>query len=112
MLLTWGYLQYRIVRQYRLRLGGGGPGLDTLPVQIVTEGPYRYVRNPIYLGQLIFMAGLFAALRSWAALALLIFHLPWFHLHVLKDEEQLEAHFGTSYREYKQRVKRWIPGVI
>lgn len=86
--------------------------MDTLPEQIVTQGPYRYTRNPIYLGQLIFMAGLWVGFRSWVALALCIFHLPWFHLHVVKDEARLEERFGESYREYKRRVKRWIPGII
>jgi len=112
LLLAWGYLQYRMVRQYRLRLGGGGPGVDTLPDRIVTEGPYRFMRNPIYLGQLIFMAGLAVSFRSWVALALFVFHLPWFHFHVVQDEAQLEERFGASYREYKRRVKRWIPGVV
>lgn len=112
LLLAWGYLQYRWVRQFRLRLGGGGPGVDTLPERIVTEGPYRFTRNPIYLGQLIFLAGLAVSFRSWAALGLFAFHLPWFHLHVVKDEAQLEERFGDSYREYKRRVKRWIPGIV
>ena len=58
LLLAWGYLQYRLVGRYRLRLGGGGPGMQAPPQRIVTQGPYRYVRNPMYLGHLIFLAGL------------------------------------------------------
>ena len=112
LILAWGYLQYRLIRQYRLRLGGGGPGVDTLPERIVTGGPYRYTRNPIYLGQLIFMAGLAVTLRSWAALALFAVHVPWFHMHVLADEVQLEKRFGTEYLEYRNRVKRWLPGLL
>ena len=37
--------------------GGGGPGIEKPPDRIVTDGAYRYVRNPMYLGHLIFMAG-------------------------------------------------------
>src|SRR5258706_5423920 len=112
ILLLWGYLQYRLVGAYRQRLGGGGPGIDVPPDRIVAEGPYRYVRNPMYLGHLIFMLGLAIAFSSWPALALFAFHASWFHRRVLKDEARLELRFGEPYRAYKARVKRWIPGVV
>lgn len=110
--LLWGYLQYRLVGRDRRARGGGGPGIGTPPERIVTDGAYRYLRNPMYLGHLIFMAGLAITLSSWFALALLIFHAGWFHYRVLSDEQRLEAHFGEPYRAYKMRVKRWIPGVL
>ena len=112
ILLLWGYLLYRLVGSYRLRLGGGGPGIDVPPDRIVAEGPYRYLRNPMYLGHLIFMLGLAVTFSSWPALALFAFHAIWFHRRVLKDEARLEARFGEPYRAYKTRVKRWIPGVL
>ena len=56
-LLAWGYLQYLLVGRFRNRLGGGGPGFGVPPDRIVEDGPYRYVRNPMYLGHLIFMLG-------------------------------------------------------
>ena len=111
-LLLWGYLQYRLVGIYRLRHGKGGPGLEVPPEHIVTQGPYRYVRNPMYLGHLIFMLGLALTFRSWAALALFGFHIVWFHRRVLSDEVHLEAKFGTLYCDYKARVKRWVPGIV
>jgi hypothetical protein len=111
-LLLWGYLQYRLVGHYRSQMGGGGPGVDTPPDRIVEIGPYRYLRNPMYLGHLIFMAGLAITFRSFAATALLAFHVVWFHLRVLEDERHLEQIFGASYLDYKSRVKRWIPGVL
>jgi hypothetical protein len=111
-LLAWGYLQYRLIGTYRVSRGGGGPGLDVPPDRIVDEGPYRYVRNPMYLGHLIFMLGLAITFRSWIALALLLFHMVWFHRRVLRDEAHLEERFGAPYLAYKTRVKRWIPGVL
>ena len=111
-LLAWGYLQYRLVGNYRLREGGGGPGISIPPERLVTVGPYRFCRNPMYLGQLIFLAGLAAALHSWVAAAVFAFHAVWFHRRVRDDEARLAALFGDPYREYLARVKRWIPGLL
>jgi len=111
-LLAWGYVQYRLVGNYRLRLGRGGPGVDVPPESIVEQGPYRYVRNPMYLGHLIFMLGLALVLRSWVAAALFAYHAVWFDRRVIADEARLAMLFGASYLEYKARVKRWIPGVF
>lgn len=111
-LLALGYLQYRLVGNYRLREGGGGPGIKLPPERLVTGGPYRFCRNPMYLGHLIFLAGLALALQSWPAAAVGVFHLAWFHRRVREDEARLAALFGTPYLEYRARVKRWIPGVL
>jgi hypothetical protein len=111
-LLLWGYLQYRLVGQYRLTLGGGGPGISTPPERLVIGGPYRYTRNPMYLAHLIFMAGLALVFRSWAGVALLAFHIIWFHRRVCSDEARLAELFGESYRLYRRTVKRWIPWLI
>src|SRR5258706_15373944 len=112
LLLVWVYLQYRLVGRYRVVNGGGGPGLEVPPKWIVIEGPYRYTRNPMYLGHLIFMAGLAVSFTSGLAAALLAFHAVWFHRRVLKDEARLEGLFGSPYLAYKSQVKRWIPGVL
>jgi len=111
-LLAWGYLQYRLVGRYRLQLGGGGPGMAAPPKRIVAQGPYRYTRNPMYLGHLIFMSGL--ALTFWSpfALLLLVLRAAWFQYRVMGDEARLEATFGAEYTAYRAQVKRWIPGVL
>ena len=110
--LAWGYLQYRLVGNYRSREGGGGPGISVPPERLVSGGPYRYCRNPMYLGHLIFLAGLAFALDSWPAAALFVFHAVWFDRRVREDEARLSALFGDRYREYLARVKRWIPGLF
>jgi len=111
-LLAWGYLQYRLIGNYRSREGGGGPGLSIPPERLVTGGPYRFCRNPMYLGHLIFLAGLAFALDSWLAAAVLVFHAAWFDRRVRDDEGRLTALFGDPYREYLARVKRWVPGLL
>ncbi|OGA44275.1 MAG: hypothetical protein A3G26_11120 [Betaproteobacteria bacterium RIFCSPLOWO2_12_FULL_65_110] len=110
--LVWGYLQYRLVGRYRLRLGGGGPGVAVPPERIVAQGPYRYVRNPMYLGHLIYMLGFTLTFQSWLGLGLLAFHVVWFQRRVLEDEAQLQRLFGDPYRVYMAQVKRWIPGIL
>ncbi len=111
-LLAWGYLQYRLAGNYRLKEGGGGPGISIPPERLVTGGPYRFCRNPMYLGHLIFLAGIAAALHSWLAAAVFVLHAAWFDRRARDDEARLSALFGNRYREYLARVKRWIPGLL
>lgn len=111
-LLVGGYLQYKLVGRYRLGRGGGGPGMKTLPDRLVTGGPYAWTRNPMYLGHLIFLAGLALTLRSELAAALFVASVVYFHVRVKKDEKRLRELFGEAYAAYCGRVKRWIPGVL
>jgi protein-S-isoprenylcysteine O-methyltransferase Ste14 len=111
-LMAWGYLQYKLVGRYRGPRAGGGPGMETMPERILESGPYRFTRNPMYLGHLIFMVGL--AITFWSAFAaiLLAARAVWFHCRVLSDEKRLQAEFGAAYDAYRARVSRWIPYVF
>ena len=111
-LLAWGYLQYRFVGNFRTKLGGGGPGIAIPPDRIVEQGIYRWVRNPMYLGHLIYFAGVVLVLGSWIAAVVFLFHVAWFQRRVREDERHLEALFGEPYRDYCRRVKRWVPLVL
>jgi protein-S-isoprenylcysteine O-methyltransferase Ste14 len=111
-LMAWGYLQYRLVGGYRLPQAGGTAGMDVPPEQIVTTGPYRHTRNPMYLGHLIFLAGLAITFWSWFALIILAARATWFQRRVLQDEARLAKIFGADYTDYCARVKRWIPGLF
>ena len=111
-LLLWGYLQYRLVGSYRLPLAGGSPGMDVPPQRVISLGPYRFTRNPMYLGHLIFLLGLALTFWSWFAVVILGGRALWFHRRVLQDEQRLEGIFGAEYAAYRGRVKRWIPGIL
>jgi protein-S-isoprenylcysteine O-methyltransferase Ste14 len=111
-LLVWGYLQYLLVGGYRLPRAGGSPGMDVPPGRIISRGPYRFTRNPMYLGHLIFLLGVSLTFWSWFALIVLAGRAYWFHRRVLGDEERLEQIFGAEYTAYRSRVKRWIPGIL
>jgi protein-S-isoprenylcysteine O-methyltransferase Ste14 len=70
------------------------------------------MRNPMYLGHLVFFAGLALVLRSWFGAAVLVLHAVWFDRRVRADERHLAGIFGEPYRDYCRRVKRWVPGIL
>lgn len=111
-LMIWGYLQYHLCGLYRIRYGGGGPGLETPPERLVSTGPYAYSRNPMYLGHIIFLIGLTLTLESWLAALITIIVAFWFHARVLGDEKKLIERLGEPYVNYLMSVKRWIPGLL
>lgn len=106
-LMALGYGLYKLCGMYRTRKGGGGPGLENPPHTLVETGVYAWIRNPMYLGHIIFMMGLIVLFSSWAAVALLAFHLWWFHQRVLEDEKHMRATFGRQFDQYASRVRRW-----
>ncbi len=76
---------------------------------LALEGPYRFTRNPMYLGMALIQGGL-ALLGNalWPLLALV--PVLWIiRTQVIdKEERYLEAKFGSEYRAFKSRVRRWI----
>jgi protein-S-isoprenylcysteine O-methyltransferase Ste14 len=112
LLMVWGYLQYRLCGQYRIKRGGGGPGMDTPPDRLVTTGIFAYTRNPMYMGHIIFLIGMALTFRSMLAAILALATAIFFQPRVLRDERQLTARFGEAYVDYLRKVKRWIPGIF
>jgi len=76
---------------------------------IVTDGPFRYSRNPLYLGLALILAAIGIGLDSLWVLAMLAPALVVIRYGVIAREERyLEAKFGDAYRRYKARVRRWL----
>jgi protein-S-isoprenylcysteine O-methyltransferase Ste14 len=76
---------------------------------IVERGPYRFTRNPIYLGMLLGLIGLAIAFDSlWLLLMLVPFALTVRYGVVAREEAYLERKFGDVYRSYRARVRRWL----
>ena len=91
--------------------GKGTPALFDPPREFVATGPYRFVRNPMYVGGLLLLGGFGLALRSRSVLLLTVFGAVLAHLFVvLVEEPGLERRFGDSYRRYRRSVNRWLPG--
>jgi protein-S-isoprenylcysteine O-methyltransferase Ste14 len=77
--------------------------------QLITSGPFRFTRNPLYLGgNVLIFAGASLLLGSPIGLLLTIIHLPLMDRFIQREEKQLEQAFGQEWRDYKRRVRRWI----
>jgi protein-S-isoprenylcysteine O-methyltransferase Ste14 len=90
--------------------GRGTPAVWDPPVVFVCKGPYRFVRNPMYLAIVGILLGETLFFRSmilaWMALGFAV----GFHLFVVFYEEPaLRQRFGASYEHYCSHVSRWLP---
>jgi protein-S-isoprenylcysteine O-methyltransferase Ste14 len=76
---------------------------------IVETGPYRFTRNPIYLGMFLGLFGLAIAFNSlWLLSTLVLFALVIRYGVVAREEAYLERKFGDAYRGYRARGRRWL----
>lgn len=76
---------------------------------LVLEGPFRFSRNPIYLSGIILLFGialLLGSLITFVFPTVLLLILEWLYIPI--EERMLEDTFGSSYLDYKTRVRRWI----
>jgi protein-S-isoprenylcysteine O-methyltransferase Ste14 len=95
------------VRNFRLAGTTVVPGEPS--TALVKTGPYRFTRNPIYIGFVLAYFGLSIMLTSLWVLLLLIPVLMVLQRGVVeREEDYLEQQFGDGYRKYKVRVPRWL----
>jgi protein-S-isoprenylcysteine O-methyltransferase Ste14 len=91
-------------------VGKGTPAPFDPPCRLVVRGPYRFVRNPMYLGAALALGGAALFYRSWHLLAYMALFLLFSHLFVVGYEEPtLRSSFGEEYEGYCRRVRRWWP---
>lgn len=93
-------------------IGGGTPAPIAPPKTLVVRGLHRFVRNPMYIGVLLIIAG--QAWLFWSkALCIYVASVGLaFHLFVMTYEEPtLRKQFGQSYERYRAAVPRWIPRI-
>lgn len=80
-----------------------------IPTVLVTDGPYRLTRNPMYLGFVIMLLG-----AAWGVGTLPMFFAPGAFFLIIRwiyipyEEERMERIFGQGYLDYKRRVRRWL----
>ncbi len=76
---------------------------------LVTSGPFRFSRHPLYLGGNLFMfLGAVIGLGSRSGLALMVINLVAVDVMARREEKQLEQRFGDEWRRYAARTHRWL----
>jgi protein-S-isoprenylcysteine O-methyltransferase Ste14 len=91
-------------------IGKGTPAPFDPPRKLVVRGPYRYVRNPMYIGAALALCGAAIFYRSIPLLAYLgVFLIATGAFVLWYEEPTLARLFGEDYRVYRTRVRRWLP---
>jgi protein-S-isoprenylcysteine O-methyltransferase Ste14 len=107
VLLAGAWLMFTALTQFRSV--GTSPNPTQATTALAFDGPYRLTRNPMYLGMTLLLVG-FASVGN--ALWPLIAAIPavWIIQTqvILREEAYLEAKFGSPYRDYQARVRRWL----
>ncbi len=82
---------------------------------LITTGPFAYVRNPLYLGNMLMYVGIGVmskALFPWLMIAALTYFFLQYSLIVSLEEEHLGAAFGEEYQRYRASVPRFFPKLV
>jgi protein-S-isoprenylcysteine O-methyltransferase Ste14 len=80
-----------------------------VPTKLVSSGPFRFTRNPLYLTLVLIEAALGLIVRStWFLIAAAALLVLLDRLVVRREERVILEHFGDAYAQYKARVRRWI----
>ena len=96
------------------RLAFAKAGTEVIPASkknssLVISGPFKFTRNPMYLGILIAMFGLAIVIGTLTAYAAVIVYFLFVNfVSIPYEEEKMERQFGEAFRDYKSRVRRWI----
>ena len=79
------------------------------PSFLVTTGPFRFSRNPIYLGMVLLLLGVALLLGALTPFAVVPLFALWIDRGVIRFEERMLAEtFGDAWQSYRRRVRRWI----
>ncbi len=92
-----------------IRVGEGTPLPFAYPQRLVIVGPYRYVRNPMVLGTVLFLFGNSLVLGSYGVLIYAVLVFLVMHFFVLVEERSLARRFGAAYLTYRDQTPRWWP---
>ncbi len=80
--------------------------------ELTISGPYRYTRNPLYLGNVLIGVAVITASRSlWVAILLFCYFLLFYPALIKKEKEKMERLFSREYGEYRKRVPSFFPSL-
>jgi protein-S-isoprenylcysteine O-methyltransferase Ste14 len=88
---------------------GAGAEENGVPQRLVVEGPYRYVRNPLYDGDFCLIVGAALLTQSWALVLVAVLDLGLLAFQLPFEERELRERFGIPYLRYCELVPRFVP---
>ncbi|MGQ9554287.1 MAG: methyltransferase family protein [Anaerolineae bacterium] len=77
--------------------------------QLITHGPFAFIRHPMYSGLWLMLAGAVLAYHTWGSLAYLVGFVVSLRRRAQLEDKVLEARFGAEWRDYAARVPRFVP---
>lgn len=79
------------------------------PASLIHDGPFRFSRNPMYLGMVIILLGIAVALGSIGSfIPSIVFFVVMRFMFITHEEKAMQMTFGADFAAYKQRVRRWL----
>lgn len=88
---------------------GAGAEENDVPQRLVLEGPYRYVRNPLYVTDFALIMGAALLTSNWGLVVLAVLYAAQLALQLPLEERELRDRFGVPYRRYCELVPRFVP---
>jgi len=79
-----------------------------VPTTVVTSGPFRITRNPMYIGMILIMLGVASMIGLLVFLAPIAFFIRMNFIYIPQEEKLMEKLFGQEYLNFKTKVRRWI----
>lgn len=112
-LVGWGLVAVAVLLSasavFLFRRAGTTPNPTRPTTALVVHGPYRFTRNPMYVGFALLYIGLTMLVNSaWPFVFFPVMITLLDRLVIVREEAYLEAKFGDAYRSYTARVRRWI----
>ncbi len=104
VIVGWSFAAWSVYVQYEI---GKGTPVPVVPTKrLITSGPYKYCRNPMVFGTLLFYVGLSVIFNAVSAILMLVplISIPILIFIKLVEEKELEIRFGQDYLEYKERT--------
>jgi protein-S-isoprenylcysteine O-methyltransferase Ste14 len=77
--------------------------------QLITTGPYRRIRHPLYTAMLGYAAGLALLTANWVFVGLLVVMIAWLPARVSREEQMMIEKFGDEYKAYMRSTGRFFP---
>ena len=77
--------------------------------KLITTGPYKRVRHPLYAATLLFLIGQILVSDNWVFLAILLAMVPGFYVRIKREEQMMIEEFGDEYRDYIKQTGRLLP---